>query len=128
MKFLFDTHVLLWLADGRLPLESPVRRIVTSEANQRYFSAASIWEIAIKASLGRPDFSVDASLFRRGLLDNGYRELAVRGDHAVATRELPLIHKDPFDRLLVAQSRLEGMTLVSADVQVLRYGGSVLGV
>ncbi|MDO4904287.1 MAG: type II toxin-antitoxin system VapC family toxin [Lautropia sp.] len=127
MKFLFDTHVLLWLADDRLPLESPVRRIVTTEANQRYFSAASIWEIAIKASLGRPDFSVDASLFRRGLLDNGYTELAVRGDHAVATRELPLIHKDPFDRLLVAQSRLEGMTLVSADVQVLRYGGSVLG-
>ena len=128
MKFLFDTHVLLWLADDRLPLESSVRRIVTTEAYQRYFSAVSIWEIAIKSSLGRSDFSVDAGLFRRGLLDNGYRELSVRGDHAVATRDLPFIHRDPFDRLLVAQSRLEGMTLVSADAQVLRHGGSVQGV
>ncbi len=126
MKYLFDTHVLLWLAEDRLRPDSPVREIVESAFNELFFSAASIWEIAIKSSLGREDFQVDASLFRRALFDNGYQELPVSGMHAVMVQGLPNFHKDSFDRLLIAQARAEGMVLVSADEQVLRYGGSVL--
>ncbi len=126
MKYLFDTHVLLWLAEDRLRQDSPVREIVESAFNELFFSAASIWEIAIKSSLGREDFQVDASLFRRALFDNGYQELPINGMHAVMVQELPNFHKDPFDRLLIAQARMEGMILVSADEQVIRYGGSLV--
>ena len=87
------------------------------------FSAASLWEIAIKSSLGREDFRADARLLRRGLLDNGYDELAVGGDHAVAITNLPPIHKDPFNRMLVAQSVVEGILLLTADPVIAQYPG-----
>lgn len=118
MKYLFDTHVLLWLADDRLRQDSPVRDIVESASNELFFSALSILEIAIKSSLGREDFQVDAAAFRRELFDNGYQELPINGMHAFMVQELPPFHKDPFDRLLIAQARVEGMTLVSADEQI----------
>ncbi len=73
------------------------------------FSAASLWEVAIKSSLGRSDFHADARLLRRGLLDNGYDELPIAGEHAVAIGNLPPIHWDPFDRMLVAQSAVVGI-------------------
>lgn len=126
MKYLFDTHVLLWLAEDRLRQDSPVREIVESASSELFFSAASIWEIAIKSSQGREDFRVDAGLFRRALFDNGYQELPVNGMHAFMVQGLPNFHQDPFDRLLIAQARVEGMTLVSADEQVIRYGGSLV--
>ena len=94
-------------------------------SQQLIFSAASLWEIAIKSSLGREDFRADARLLRRGLLDNGYDELAVGGDHAVAITNLPPIHKDPFDRMLVAQSAVEGILLLTADPVVAQYPGPV---
>ena len=90
-----------------------------------FFSAASLWEIAIKSSLGRDDFVVDARLLRRGLLDNGYSELPVISEHAVAIDALPPIHKDPFARLLIAQSMIEGITLLTADETVARYPGPI---
>lgn len=126
MKYLFDTHVLLWLAEDRLKQDSPAREIVESASNELFFSALSIWEIAIKSSLGRDDFQVDAAAFRRELFDNGYQELPINGMHAFMVQGLPPFHKDPFDRLLIAQARVEGMTLVSADEQVIRYGGSLV--
>ena len=86
---------------------------------------ASLWEVAIKNGLGRADFSVDPSLLRRGLLENGYTELPVTGAHAVAVHGLPPIHKDPFDRLLVAQALIEGVTLVTMDEVVRRYPGPI---
>jgi PIN domain nuclease of toxin-antitoxin system len=89
------------------------------------FSAASVWEIAIKASLGRDDFTVDSRVLRRGLLDNGYEELPISGAHAAAVADLPLLHRDPFDRLLVAQAQVEGITLLTADALVARYPGPV---
>jgi PIN domain nuclease of toxin-antitoxin system len=89
------------------------------------FSAASIWEVAIKAGLSRPDFQVDAGLLRRGLLDHGYAELAVAGHHAAATAHLPPLHRDPFDRLLVAQAQAEGVLLLTADATVARYPGPI---
>ena len=93
--------------------------------NQPVFSAASLWEVAIKSALGRADFRADAWLLRRGLLDNGYDELAITSEHAVAIANLPPIHKDPFDRLLVAQSAVEGILLLTADPIVARYPGPV---
>lgn len=83
--------------------------------NELLFSAASLWEIAIKRGLGREDFRVDVRLLRRGLLDNGYGELPVGSEHAVAIDGLPPIHKDLFDRLLVAQALVEGVTLLTSD-------------
>ena len=89
------------------------------------FSAASIWEVAIKRALGRSDFQLDARLFRRGLIDNGYVELPVFSAHAVAVEALLPIHKDPFDRLLVAQSQVEGIVLLTSDATVAQYSGSI---
>jgi PIN domain nuclease of toxin-antitoxin system len=93
--------------------------------NQPMFSSASLWEIAIKSGLGRDDFQVDARLLRRGLLDNGYGELPVTSEHAVAIDGLPPIHRDPFDRLLVAQSMVEGITLLTTDPLVAQYPAPV---
>jgi PIN domain nuclease of toxin-antitoxin system len=125
VKLLLDTHVLLWVAGQQRKLPAAARRLVASARNDLYFSSASLWEIAIKRALGRPDFSADPGVLRRGLLENGYAELAVTGEHAVAVGVLPTLHKDPFDRMLVAQAAVEGMTLVTADAQVAKYPGSI---
>ena len=93
--------------------------------NQPVFSAASIWEVAIKNGLGRNDFQIDPGVLRRGLLDNGYLELPVSSAHAAAVVGLPPLHKDPFDRLLVAQSLVEGITLLTCDTQVADYPAPV---
>ena len=91
----------------------------------RMFSAASLWEISMKKTLGRSDFRVEPRLLRRGLLDNGYAELPVTSQHAVSIDGLPPLHKDPFDRLLLAQALSEGITLVTGDAQLARYPGPV---
>ncbi len=93
--------------------------------NELFFSAASLWEIDIKRGLGRDDFQVDARLLRRGLLDNGYSELPIGSEHVVAIDSLPSIHKDPFDRLLVAQTTVEGITLLTSDPRMAQYPGPV---
>ena len=82
--------------------------------NELVFSAASLWEIAIKSGLGRDDFQVDPRLFRRGLLDNGYSELPIGSEHAARSADC-LLHKDPFDRILIAQARVEGIILLTMD-------------
>jgi len=125
VKVLLDTQLLLWAAGQPERLPVAARRMIGDDRNQLIFSAASLWEIAIKSSLGREDFRADARLLRRGLLDNGYDELAVGGDHAVAITNLPPIHKDPFDRMLVAQSAVEGILLLTADPVVAQYPGPV---
>ena len=89
------------------------------------FSAASLWEVVIKSGLGRADFRADARLLRRGPLDNGYDELAITAEHAAAIANLPPIHRDPFDRMLVAQSTVEGILLLTADSVVAQYPGPV---
>jgi PIN domain nuclease of toxin-antitoxin system len=125
VKLLLDTHVLLWAAGAPERLASDIRALLDDPDNQPIFSAASLWEIAIKKSLGRGDFIVDARALRHGLLDNGYSELAVSGEHAVAVDALPPIHKDPFDRILVAQAIVESVTLLTADAIVAQYPGPV---
>lgn len=123
MKYLLDTQLLLWAAAEPQRLSASARALFDDADNVLVFSAASIWEIAIKSSLGRADFSIDPRVFRRALLDNGYHELPIDGAHAAAVIDLPPLHRDPFDRLLVAQSRMEGITLLTADDQVARYPG-----
>ena len=126
MRVLLDTHILLWAAADSSSLSAQARRVLVSDTVELYFSAASIWEVAIKTGLGRADFSVDARQLRRGLLSNGYRELPVSGEHAIEVGSLPDVHKDPFDRILIAQSRVEGMRLLTADKLVAQYSGDIL--
>jgi PIN domain nuclease of toxin-antitoxin system len=125
MKLLLDTHLLIWSAWTPRRISSAARSLISSTDNELIFSAASLWEIAIKQALEKDDFEVDARVLRRSLMDNGYSELPVTGDHAVAIRSLPLIHKDPFDRILVAQATVEGITLLTADPIVARYPGPI---
>ena len=125
MKFLLDTHLLLWAVGktGRLPAEA--RRLIGDRKNELLFSTASLWEVVIKCASGRPDFRVDARLLRRGLLDNGYSELPIASNHVIALESLPALHKDPFDRILVAQATFEGITLLTVDSRVAQYPGPI---
>jgi PIN domain nuclease of toxin-antitoxin system len=125
VKLLVDTHLLLWTADGSQRVPRRARAWIADPENELLFSVASLWEIVIKRGLNRPDFHVDARLLRRGLLDNGYQELPILSEHAVAADSLPPIHKDPFDRLLVAQATVEGITLITDDPFVAQYPGPV---
>lgn len=125
MRLLLDTHLLLWAAGQPKKLSTAARKLIANPRNSLCFSAASLWEIAIKRALGRDDFHADPGVLRRGLLESGYEELPITGDHAVAVGVLPALHKDPFDRMLVAQAAVEGMTLVTADAQMAKYPGSI---
>jgi PIN domain nuclease of toxin-antitoxin system len=125
LKLLLDTHLLLWAAGQPEQLSVTARTLLDDPQNSLVFSAASLWEITIKRGLGRPDFRVDPRLLYRGLLDNGYSELPVMSEHTVAIMELPAIHKDPFDRILVAQSLVEGVMLLTTDPVIARYAGPI---
>ena len=125
MKLLLDTHLLLWAAGSPDLLPASARPLLEDAQNELLFSAASLWEIAIKSGLGRSDFKVDARVLRRGLLDNGYQELVITSEHAVFIDSLLPLHKDPFDRILLAQASVEGITLITTDSLVAQYPGPV---
>jgi PIN domain nuclease of toxin-antitoxin system len=125
MKLLLDTHLLLWAAGEPKRLSKQTRALIDNPENELLFSAVSLWEVAIKRGLGRDDFKVDARLLRRGLLDNGYTELPIVSDHVVGAESLPSLHKDPFDRILVAQATVEGVTLLTIDSLVSQYPGPI---
>ena len=125
MRLLLDTHILLWGAIEPERLSRAASAFIESPDNEMVFSALSIWEIAIKTGLGRADFRIDAGMLRRSLFDNGYVELAVTGAHAATLAGLPPIHKDPFDRMLVAQAIVEGLTLLTSDPTLAKYPGSI---
>lgn len=125
MKLLLDTHLLLCAADSIKRVPSRARTLMSDSESELLFSVASLWEIAIKSTLNRPDFKVDARVLRRGLMDNGYQELPIYSEHVVAVDTLPPIHKDPFDRLLIAQATIEGILLLTDDATVARYPGPV---
>ena len=124
MRLLLDTNLLIWIADGDRPdhLPNDARRLIDDSANRLIFSAVSVWEVALKARRLR----VDPRVLRSELLDRDYVELPVTGTHAAAVDLLPTIHRDPFDRLLVAQAQIEGLTLVTADATLGRYPGSII--
>ena len=125
MKYLLDTQLLLWAAGDTGKLGPAARKLLSDPRNELLFSAASLWEVAIKATLGRADFQVDPRLLRRGLIDNGYTELPVASQHAVSIDTLPPLHKDPFDRLLLSQALTEGIALLTTDERLARYPGPV---
>ena len=125
MKLLLDTHLLLWSA-GELPgLTAEARAMIESPENEPLFSAANLWEIAIKRGKYRDEFPIDARVMRRRLLDNGYLELPIMSAHTVVVADLPMIHKDPFDRLLIAQSMVEGVILLTVDATLAQYPAPV---
>ena len=128
MRYLLDTQILIWLSFRSERLPEVAREIASNDSDDSFFSAASLWEVSIKAALERPDFDVDPVILRDGLLESGYIELFVSGEHAVAVRTLAQRHGDPFDRLLLAQAIHEGMTLVTTDRVLAGYGAPVLKV
>jgi PIN domain nuclease of toxin-antitoxin system len=125
MKLLPDTPLLLWATGYSKRLSGAARKLFDDPDNEIYFSAASLWEIAIKSARGDDDFKVHPSWFRRKLLDNGYIELAITSEHVVAVYGLPPVHKDPFDRLLIAQATVEGILLLTVDRQLAKYPGPI---
>lgn len=125
MYLLLDTHLLLWAAAAPDRLSREATDLIEDPENNPLFSAVSMWEITIKRSLGRDDFKVDPELLQRGLMENGYDELPVTSAHAIAVGHLPALHKDPFDRLLVAQAQSEGVLLLTGDDQVAGYPGPI---
>ena len=125
MNLLLDTHLLLWAASSPERLSAKARNLLLDSGNQLLFSSASLWEVTIKNGLERADFNVDSRRLWRMLLVNGYRELSVTSEHAVAAHDLPPLHKDPFDRMLIAQARVEGLLLLTADKSVANYGDGV---
>ncbi len=128
MKLLLDTRLLLWAAGFDAETDTLPRRAaaaIEDEANRLHFSPASIWEVAIKSALGRRDFEADPHLLRRGLLDNGYVEVPVTGEHAARVVRLPPLHKDPFDRMLISQAICEGLTLLTTDAKMASYDGPI---
>ncbi len=125
MKLLLDTHLLVWAAHSPDRLSRQARSMLSDPSNQLVFSAASIWEIAIKYELNRTAFQAHPRVLRRGLIENEYIELPVTSEHTLAVSALPPLHKDPFDRLLIAQATVEGILLLTADAAVARYPGPV---
>ena len=125
MKLLLDTHLLLWAAATPERLSHAAMTLMADPQNTLHVSVASLWEVVIKSGLGREDFHADAARLRRGLIDNGYIELPIVAGHAIAVADLPPLHRDPFDRILVAQAKYEGLLLLTADEQVAAYAGPV---
>lgn len=121
MNLLLDTHILLWAAAEPQRICGESRQLLEDPENTLHFSPASLWEVVIKNGLGRQDFQVEPALLRRGLVDNGYLELPITSAHTLAVANLPTIHKDPFDRILLAQADTEGMLLVTSDGQMVKY-------
>jgi PIN domain nuclease of toxin-antitoxin system len=125
MKLLLDTHLLLWAAGQPDRLSAEARDLLDAPDHELLFSTASLWEIVIKRGLGRSDFQVDSHLLRRGLRDRLYQEVTITSDHALALTTLPLLHRDPFDRILVAQAISEGVLLLTLDRIVAQYPGPI---
>lgn len=124
MKYLLDTHFILWLPIDFSGISRNARAILTNEENAFLFSAGSLWEIALKRAR-YSGFAFDTQEIRRLMIENGYEELSVSGRHVVAVDFLAPIHKDPFDRLLIAQAMVEGITLLTADATIAKYPGPI---
>ena len=124
VRLLLDTHILIWCLIGDRKLPFATAELIRDPATDVYFSAVSIWEVAIKSALGK--MRADASAMLKNLVDEGFSELPVLARHTVGTVTLPMHHRDPFDRLLVAQSRIESLRLLTDDKMMARYGEPVV--
>jgi PIN domain nuclease of toxin-antitoxin system len=127
VNFLVDTHLILWGANAPEKIPEAARSIIDDRGNEAWFSAASMWEVAIKRTRYK-HFLADVDALRRGLLANAWRELVVDSNHVSAVLDLPSIHADPFDRMLIAQAKVAGLTLLTSDKMVARYPGNIMRV
>ena len=125
MRLLLDTHLLVWAMGDPERLPAGCTAMLEDPSNSLVFSVASLWELVIKQALGRPDFNLEPSLLRQALLDGGWQELPIEASHALAVSQLPPLHRDPFDRLLLAQAQVEGLLLLTADSRLSLYPGPV---
>jgi PIN domain nuclease of toxin-antitoxin system len=125
MRLLLDTHLLVWAMGEPERLPAGCAAMLEDPSNSLVFSIASLWELVIKQALGRPDFNLEPSLLRQALLDGGWQELPIEASHALAVSQLPPLHRDPFDRLLLAQAQVEGLLLLTADSQLSLYPGPI---
>ena len=125
MQLLLDTHLLVWAMGEPERLDPALVRLLEDPMNTPVFSVASLWELVIKRGLDRLDFRVEPSLIRHALLEGGWRELPVEAHHALAVGQLPALHRDPFDRLLLAQAQADGLLLITADQLLAQYPGPV---
>ena len=121
MNFLLDTHILIWAAISHLKISPELASLLSDTNNHLYFSSASIWEISIKESLEKSDFKVSSKKLYDGLIENGYKEIKVSALHAMEVIKLPFIHRDPFDRILVATAIWENMSMLTNDSKLSPY-------
>ncbi|MFA5589539.1 MAG: type II toxin-antitoxin system VapC family toxin [Lysobacteraceae bacterium] len=128
MNLLLDTHIALWAITDDPRLSDAARELILAPEAIVWVSVASVWEISIKHALGRGSMPVSGGEARAFFREAGYRLLDIRAEHAVAVEQLPPLHADPFDRLLVAQATVEPMRLLTHDRQVVAYGGTVVAV
>lgn len=126
MKLLLDTHIALWALVDSPRLPAKARELILSPTNSVMVSAASVWEIAIKHSLGRGDMPISGQEALDYFQQAGYELLSIMPEHAAAVENLPLYHQDPFDRLLVSQALLEPLRLLTHDTNVARYSDTVI--
>lgn len=125
MHLLLDTHLVVWAMGSPDRLPTALAAMLEDPGNTPVFSVASLWELVIKQALGRPDFTLQPAVLRRALLDGGWQELPIEARHALAVAQLPPLHRDPFDRLLLAQATTDGLLLITADTQLVAYPGPV---
>jgi PIN domain nuclease of toxin-antitoxin system len=128
VNLLLDTHIVLWASAAKSKLPKGAAKYLASGDHTLWVSAATFWEVAIKRSLNKPDFRIDVAPLRAGLLRNGHFELTIDGTHVLELAKLPMYHTDPFDRLLVAQAKAEGMILLTSDKALATYGDFVRAV
>ena len=125
MQLLLDTHLLVWAMGEPERLDPALVRLLEDPINTPVFSVASLWELVIKRGPDRPDFQLEPPLLRQALLEAGWRELPVEAHHVLAVGQLPALHRDPFDRLLLAQAQADGLLLITVDQQLAHYHGPV---
>lgn len=126
MNLLLDTHVALWAITDSPRLTQSARQLILNPRARVWVSVASLWEIAIKFALGRGDMPISSQQALAYFQQSGYRILAVEAEHTSALEQLPPLHQDPFDRLLVAQAMTEPMQLLTHDAQLSGYGPHVV--
>ena len=124
-ELLLDTHIAMWSVEDSPRLSKKARRLIAEPENILFFSAITIWEISIKRGLGKHNFNYDPDEVRRTLLRDGYQELQLTSLQALSLKALPMIHRDPFDRILIAQALSEGLTLLTSEKTVAKYPGRI---
>jgi len=128
MRYLLDTHLLIWTLSNTAKLSAKARQILSDADGLFYFSPASVWEVGIKRGKHPDQLPFSAQDFRKLLRESGFRELPITSAHTAATESLPEIHGDPFDRLLIAQAQVESVTLVTHDGKLVSYGQDIVSV